>query len=119
MLNSTILMHVAFLQPTLEKLEVTERQDLDQLTIETQRLREKTDALNADIEQTKLDLIEKQKEVEIKARKLEESRRQFMEENEKYNIMTEKHEKALDDERSRSRDSLLQAKERFFAEEEK
>lgn len=80
-------------------------------------MREKTDTLMADIEQTKLDLIEKEKEKEIKAKKFEESRRQFMEENEKYNIMTDKHEKALDDERSRSRESLLQAKERLFAEE--
>ncbi|KAK4512357.1 uncharacterized protein ATC70_003055 [Mucor velutinosus] len=103
--------------PILERLEITERQDFDQITLETQRLREKTDALNADIEQTKLDLTEKQKEIEIKAKKHEEGRRQFMEENEKYNIITEKHEKALDDERSRSRDSLFQAKERLFAEE--
>lgn len=80
-------------------------------------MREKTDTLDADIEQTKLDLTEKQKEAEIKVKKLEEGRRQFMEENEKYNIMTDKHEKALDDERSRSRESLLQAKERLFVEE--
>lgn len=105
------------LQPTIERLEISERQDFDQITMETQRLREKTDALNADIEQIKLELIEKQKEAELKAKKHEESRRQFMAENEKYNIMTEKHEKALDDARSRSREALLQAKERLFAEE--
>ncbi|OAD00106.1 hypothetical protein MUCCIDRAFT_83526 [Mucor lusitanicus CBS 277.49] len=103
--------------PTIERLEISERQDFDQITMETQRLREKTDALNADIEQIKLELIEKQKEAELKAKKHEESRRQFMAENEKYNIMTEKHEKALDDARSRSREALLQAKERLFAEE--
>ncbi|CAO0801861.1 unnamed protein product [Mucor circinelloides] len=42
-----------------------------------------------------------------------------MAENEKFNIIMDNHEKALDDERSQSRESLLQAKERLFAEETK
>ncbi|GAN03177.1 hypothetical protein MAM1_0035d02628 [Mucor ambiguus] len=105
------------LTPVLDRLEITERQDFDQITLETQRLREKTDALNADIQQIKMELAEKQKEVEMKAKKFEDGLRQFREDNEKYNILTEKHEKALDDECNRSRDSLIKARNRLLAEE--
>ncbi|KAL9557569.1 hypothetical protein PS6_001777 [Mucor atramentarius] len=107
------------LLPTLERLETTERQDFDQITTEAQRLREETDVMNAAIEQSKLDWTEKQKEIEAKVKKYDEGRRQFMAENEKFNIIMDNHEKALDDERSQSRESLLQAKERLFAEETK
>ncbi|KAL9536624.1 hypothetical protein MBANPS3_012505, partial [Mucor bainieri] len=101
--------------PILDRLDMTEREALDRLTVETQRLREKTDELNVAIEQTKQDWIEKQKEVEAKTKKLDDEKRAFMEKNDEYNKMIDQHEKAIDEERNQSRNAFFQAKNSLLA----
>ncbi|KAI8646522.1 HEC/Ndc80p family-domain-containing protein [Parasitella parasitica] len=100
--------------PKLESLEQGARDEFEHLQKETENLREILDTTRAESDQIKSNLEMTQKEFDARKNKYDEYHESTIVENEKFNMMVDSHERALEKERSEHRSSTLQAKERLF-----
>jgi hypothetical protein len=80
-------------------------------------LRESLEISRTTTDQSRSDLILMQKDYDLRKKKYEEAHQKFMQENEQFNTMVDKRERAVEEERSEARGSVIQAKQRIFAQE--
>ncbi|CEP12112.1 hypothetical protein [Parasitella parasitica] len=100
--------------PKLESLERDARDEFERFQKETENLREILDTTRAESDQIKLNLETTQKEFDARKKKYDEYHESTIVENEKFNMMVDSHERAIENERSEHRSLTLQAKEKLF-----